>query len=249
MLAREAASRNPALTNYCHAAPVPPLSRRHLLAAPALLLASDPAATRRTMLRPGQPGRLWLEMQGETMLARAEGSNRSIRLPTTDARIASLLPIAARQIAVVAFSGQGPGPRVTLAGLIGDDGAGLRLFGIELLVWQQDGGARLWSRLSGTGNGADLRIARNAAAPRPGAASPNRAWEEWTDYLAWRGPAPLAPALVRPPLPTTWQARLADIRAKLEPALTARPDIVPDQTIALFAGALTLPAPASPHSP
>jgi hypothetical protein len=249
MLARDAGSRNPGLRDCWDPAAVHHLSRRRLLATPALLLASDPATSRLVFLRPGQRGRLWLQTDDRSVLARAEGSERSVRLPGTDGHIAVVLPIAARDIAVVAFTGQGPGWRMTLAALVGDDGVGLRLFGVEMLAWQQDGAARLWSRVSGTGDGAKLRIARNSAAPRPGEISPNRAWEEWTDYLAWHGPSPFASALVRPPLPGTWQARLAGIRGQLEPALAARPDAVPDQTIALFSRALSLPARAWPHSP
>lgn len=202
------------------------LTRRTVLASPALLLAGPAAAAR---LRPDQDGALALTPDGAgQILFRADGIDGAIVLPAAGARLAMLLPIAGRQVAGITFAADAT---LDLVALIGWDGAMLRILGLEVLGWRRPDGAMLSSRFAGVGDRTRLRITRVAATPRPGL--PHH-WESWTDLLAWRDGAPLADAPVRPPLPGTAQARLAAFRRRtiafLEPPVQV---LTPDMITAL----------------
>jgi hypothetical protein len=190
--------------------------RRRLLSAPAALLAPlaltppAPPPRPRAMLRPGRPGewQIAADAPGQTLF-RAEGMDGAIALPCPGARMAGLLPIAGRQVACLAFAVPSLRGELSAIALAGWDGDGLRLLGLELADWRGAQGGRLWSRYGGVADRTRLRIGREAAVVRP---DKPRAWENWTDYLAWREGAALAQALVRPPPAGSWQARLAALR-------------------------------------
>jgi hypothetical protein len=226
------------------------LSRRRLLAAPAVLLAPLNFARppeRVARLRPGQPGQVgpvFLDPSGSgARTFHADGVPGAVSLPSPDARLVALLPIAGREIACIAFPADAPSGRLELMALAGWDGDALRLLGLEVLGWTGADGGTLSSRFAGVGDRTRLRIEREGATPRPGR---TRQWENWTDYLAWRDHAPLAAALVRTPLPGTSQARLAALRDQTDALLpTSRQSVSP----ALLRAALTAFSPEGTASP
>jgi hypothetical protein len=190
-----------------------PLTRRALLAAalacPVAARAAAPAS-----LRPGTRSDLrFAPLPQERLAFRATGLEPAITLPAPRARLAALLPIAGRQVAVLAF-GADPSAAalLDLAAVVGWDGARLRVLALEVLRWQAPGGAWLGTRILATGDRNRLELLRDAAAPRGG-----RPWrrEGWTDLLAWRDGGSLADEPVRVPLPDTFQAGLATIRARV----------------------------------
>ncbi|HEY2132773.1 MAG TPA: hypothetical protein VGH36_07345 [Acetobacteraceae bacterium] len=219
-------------------------TRRRLLAAPAILLAPlDLArpAPRLARLRPERIGPVFVEPAAAgTTLFHADRIEGAVTLPSPDARLVALLPIAGREVACLAFAADPPWGKLSLMSIAGWDGVRLRLLGLEVLNLTGVDGALLSSRFAGVGDRTRLRIGREAARPR--AALP-RAWENWTDLLAWRDSAPLAAALVRPPLPGTWQAAL---RNRSDALLTTPRQAVPPEWIQAVWAAFSPAMPASP---
>jgi hypothetical protein len=191
------------------------LTRRLLLAAPALLVPRRAAAA---MLQPGHATGLNLDPAEPDQVAfSADDIIGAVMLPQGRARLVALLPIAGRDVAAVAFAADPPGGTLDLLALIGWDGACLRVLGLEVLNYSGPNGASLSSRFAGVGDRSRISIARTASTPRRGL--PKR-WENWIDYLAWRDGAPLADAAIRTPLAGTRQADLGAIRAEIITALS-----------------------------
>jgi hypothetical protein len=214
------------------------VTRRALLAAPLLpappLPATKAAAT--AMLRPGVGTDLsFFPLPQERLGLRAPGLG-VVTLPAARAHLMALLPIAGRQVAVVAFGADPPASlaRLDLAAFVGWDGACLRVLALEVLLWQAEGGGVLSGRFAATGDRTRFALTRDAGAPR-GA----RPWlrEHWTDMLAWHDGAALADAPPRPPLAGTWQARLATTRARVAARLAAPCADVAEGLIGLLAPA------------
>ena len=206
-----------------------PLPRRLLLAA-AALLALRPAAA---ATPPGQAARLTLDPDDpEKVSFSGDGVIGTITLPLARARIAALLPIAGRELAAIAFAADRLGSTLDLLALIGWDGAGLRILGLEVLTLSRPDGTSLTSRFTGVGDRSRISIARTAATPRVGL--PKR-WESWIDLLAWQNLAPLTNAPVRTALPGTRQAELADIRAVVFSQLSPPCQAITPALLAAFA--------------
>jgi hypothetical protein len=170
----------------------------------------------------------------ERLAFRVEGLDPAISLPAARARIAALLPIAARQVAVLAFAADPPDrqAKLDLGAIVGWDGARLRVLALEVLRWEVLGGFWLGTRITATADRTRLMLRRDAAAPR-GA----RPWhrESWTDLLAWRDAAALADTPARAPLAGTWQARLAAVRARVAARLAEPCQDVAEDVIRLIA--------------
>jgi hypothetical protein len=131
--------------------------------------------------------------------------------------------------------------------LAGWDGSGLLLLlGLEVLGWTGADGGMLSGRFAGAGDRTRLRIEREGVTPMPGRP---RAWENWTDYLAWRDHAPLAAALVRTPLPGTWQAKLAALRDQTDALLPASRQSVSPALLRVALVAFSPEGTASPPPP
>jgi hypothetical protein len=213
-----------------------PLPRRALLAAALFGAPATPAvAADHATLRPGVASQIGFSpLPQERVAFRASGLAPAIDLPAPRARIAALLPIAGRQVAVLAFGADPPGSaaRLDLAALVGWDGAVLRVLALEVLNWQAASGAWLATRLAATADRTRLLLTREAAVPR-GALPWQR--EHWTDLLGWRDGAALADAPPRPPAPGTWQAQLAAMRARVAVRLAAPCDDVAEDVIGLLA--------------
>jgi hypothetical protein len=226
------------------------LTRRRLLAAPAILLAPlDLArpAPRLARLRPERIGPVVVESAAAgTSLFHADGIEGAVTLPSPDAQLVALLPIAGREVACLAFAADQPWGKLSLMAIAGWDGARLRLLGLEVASLTGTDGALLSSRFAGVGDRTRLRIEHEAARPRAGLP---RAWENWTDLLAWRDGAPLAAALVRAPMPGTWQARLVALRDQSEEMLATPRQAVPPEWIHAVWAAFSPAAPASPPTP
>jgi hypothetical protein len=208
--------------------------RRTLLAA---LLGAPAARVDFAMLRPRVASAIgFVPLPRERVAFRAAGLDPSITLPAPRARLAGLLPIAERQVAMLAFGADPPGSpaRLDLVAIVGWDGAGLRVLALEVLGWQAADGGSLATRFAATGDRTRLLLTSDAAAPR-GA----RPWrrEHWTDLLAWREGSALADAPVRPPAPDTWQARLASVRGAVAARLAAPCSDIAEDTIGLLAAA------------
>ena len=199
------------------------------------LLAALPA--RFATLHPGIASELgFAPLPQERLAFRAAGLAPAITLPGARARLAALLPIAGRQVAVLAFAADpasGAG-QLDLAAIVGWDGAGLRVLAIEVVRWQAPGGGWLGTRVLATADRTRLLLQRDAAAPRG-----LRPWqrESWTDLLAWRDGAALADAPAQPPLPQTWQARLAVVRARVASRLATPCADVAEDVIGLISPA------------
>jgi hypothetical protein len=212
------------------------LSRRLLLAAPGLLLARRSSAA---TLQPGVASTVSLELgDPDQAVFRAGGIVGAVTLPQARARIAMWLPIAGREIVGIAFAADPPGGMLDLLALVGWDGACLRVLGLE--VWNSAGadGGSLASRFAGIGDRTQIRIARTAGIPRPGL--PKR-WETWLDLLSWQALSPLADAPVRTPLPGTWQAELAGIRAHLTESLSPACQAITPAQLSEFSQLSALP--------
>jgi len=181
------------------------LPRRFVLAAPVLLL---PPAFR-------------LESSGNGRVAlRHDGMEGAVTLPAERARVAAVLPIAGSRLAAVAFGADAG--RDVLA-VVGVEDGGLRVVGLEAWAWRGPGGAMLATRVSATGDGTRVRLERTAALPRPGLP---KSWENWADLLSWRDHAPLADTPAHAPVGGTWQARLAELRARSIAVLADRPGTI-----------------------
>ena len=193
------------------------LPRRALLA--AVLLPALPAPV--AALRPDLRSQLrFSPLPQERLAFRASGLTGAVTLPAARARLLALLPIAARQVAVLAFGADPPGSaaRLDLAAFVGWDGAGLRVLALEVLGWANGHGGVLASRFAATGDRTGFALVRDAAAPR-GAGTWRR--EHWTDMLAWGVGATLVDAPLRPPLAGTWQAQLGVMRAAVAARLAS----------------------------
>jgi len=214
-----------------------PLSRRLLLAAPALLLVRAAAGA---SLQPGRVAGLSLlpadPDQPDQVVFGAEGVAGAVTLPMDRARIAFVLPIAGREVVGIAFAADPPGATLDLVALVGWDGACLRILGLEVLSCSGADGASLASRFAGVGDRTRISIARTAGVPRPGL--PKR-WENWTDLLAWRDGLPLADAPVRVPLVGTRQAEVAVVRVRVVGLLSTPCQGVTPALLAAFAGPLS----------
>lgn len=211
-------------------------TRRVLLAAALLGASATPAAAAQfATLCPGVASAIgFAPLPRERLAFRAAGLEPSISLPAPRARVVGLLPIAGRQVALLAFGADPPdtAARLDLAALVGWDGAQLRVMALEVLTWQLPGGARLDTRFAATGERTRLTLTRECAAPR-GA----RRWrrEGWIDLLAWQDGGALRDDPARTPVADTWQAQLARLRAAVAARLAAPCGDVAEDLIRLLA--------------
>ncbi len=207
------------------------LTRRALLAAP---IASASSAAQPAMLRPGVASVLtFVPLPHERLAFHAAGLDPAITLPAPRARLVGLLPVAGRQVAMLAF-GADPSAAawLDLAALVGWDGARLRVLALEVLRWRAPGGATLDTRLRATADRTRVELRRDAGAPRGG-----RPWrrESWIDRLAWRDGGALADSPTRAPPPGTFQAHLAAARARVAARLSRPCADIADDLILLLA--------------
>jgi hypothetical protein len=213
------------------------LSRRALFAAPLLAAPWQPVppagAATTAMLQPGVAAELrFLPLPRERVGLRA-GDLGCVSVPALRSRLVALLPVAARQVALLAFGADPPGGpgRLDLAAFVGWDGTCLRVLALEVLTWRAAAGATLDSRVAAIGERTGFALARDAAAPR-GATRWQR--EHWTDHLAWAERASLADAPTRPPPPGSWQAQLDALRAGVATRLARPCQTVADDLLGLF---------------
>ncbi len=128
-----------------------------------------------------------------------------VTVPAGRARVVAIFPLGAATASALSFAADLPeGERDLLA-----VAAGGKVLALEVLAWRGKNGSRLLTRLSTVPDRQRLRLERMASAPH----GHGYRHEEWTDYLAWQGEAPMADAPVRPVLAGTWQASLAAQRA------------------------------------
>jgi hypothetical protein len=213
-----------------------PLTRRMLLAAPLFGVpmpeARVPASA---MLRPGTISAIgFAPLPRERVAFRAQGLAPAITLPATRVRRAALLPIADRQLVVLAFAADpNAAARLDLGAFVGWDAGGLRVLALEVLAWRAADGGGFATRLTATGDRTRILLQRDAAAPMGGGTRWRR--ESWTDLLAWRAGAPLQDAPVRTPLPGTFQAMLAGVRARVAARLARPCTDVGEDLVALIA--------------
>jgi hypothetical protein len=207
-----------------------PLARRALLTAFAGLAPTPRSISAR--LLPGVDGVIGLvPLPPDRVALRADCVAGQIDAPAGRARIAAVLPLADRDVAMLGIAADPPsGGQLDLMAIVGWDGSALRLLALEVLSWQAPGGARLATRVAAVGDRSRLRLARDAAAPRNGGS-----WrhESWIDLLAWHDGGALADAPPRPPLPGTWQAHLAQSRAGVIARLGMACQSVSDELLAL----------------
>lgn len=200
-----------------------------------VLLAGAGAVTRPAFaatLMPDAPGKLTLTSAAGGLVAlRSDNVAGEVLLPAGRARLVAVLPIAGRDIVAVGFADDptGGGGDLELVAFVGWDGSWLRVLALDVLGWQGMDGSLLWSRMAATSDRMKLRIERDTAGPRAGR---TRAWEHWTDYFVWQEGGALADAPVRPALPETWQARLAQRRKRAAVLLSAPMTAVTPATIA-----------------
>jgi len=210
------------------------LSRRALLTAPLLARPLSRArAGESAMLRPGQSCATdFMPLPRERVAFRAEGLAPMIVLPAARARLAALLPMAGRQIAVLGFAADpSETARLDLGAFVGWDGARLRVLALEPLRWCAGDGSGFNTRLYATGDRTRFYLRRDGAAPID-----RMRWrrESWTDLLAWRDGETLADAPARVPPPETWQARLSALRARVAARLERPCDSIGEELLALF---------------
>jgi hypothetical protein len=209
--------------------------RRALLLTPLLGLAGASARADETAtLRPGTLSPIGFTRLPQQRLAfHADGLDPAITLPRARARRAALLPIAGRQIVVVAFAADpDETARLDVGAFVGWDGARLRVLALEVLRWQIAAGGGFSTRLYASADRTRLILRRDASLPR----GPTR-WrrESWTDFLVWRDGEALADAPIRVPPLGTWQARLAEVRARVAARLVRPCDTIDEDLLALFA--------------
>jgi hypothetical protein len=213
--------------------------RRALLATPLLLASAWPAAA--AMLQPGvATGLNFVPLPRERVALRAEHLG-CVSVPALRSRVLALLPVAARQMVVLAFGADPPGTQghLDLAAFIGWDGAYLRVLALEVLTWHSAMGAVLDTRIAANPERTGVVLHRDTAAPL-GATLWQR--EHWIDRLSWRERAPLADTPTRPPLPGTAQAQLALPRAAVAARLLAPCQTVADDLLGLFSPPALPPA-------
>ncbi len=186
------------------------LTRRALVAAPLFGVPMPEAHVGATArLRPGTISDIgFLPLPRERVAFRASGLAPVVTLPAARVHRAALLPIADRQIAVLAFAADpSAAARLDLGAFVGWDSGGLRVLALEVLLWRAANGGGFATRVSATGDRTRLLLLRDAAAPFDGGTRWRR--ESWTDLLAWKTGEALADAPTRTPLAGTFQARLA----------------------------------------
>jgi hypothetical protein len=135
-------------------------------------------------------------------------------LPALRARLLSILPIADREVMIVAF-GVDREPPITqdLVAIIGWDGGQERILDVESLSWHRPDGADLSLRLFATADRQRLMLSYLATTPRHSATDLVRTG--WNDFLEWQDGAALVDAPPRPPIPESPQRYLAEIRARV----------------------------------
>jgi hypothetical protein len=196
------------------------LARRVLLAAPLLLAARRPDTAGSVRLMPGGDAvdYQFKVMPDATQLG-FDGFEQVFTLPGEAAAI-GVLPIAGRQVLQVRFSADAfAGVSQKLVAIIGWDGKVPRILGVEVLSFAADQQAiadHLSGRVAATADRTHLRVTYDASRIVHGA-HPRR--ESWMDILAWKDGAPLQEIPRRHVPPTSWQARMTVIRAKVDALL------------------------------
>lgn len=213
------------------------ITRRALFAAPLLAApAPVPPPAPEAALRPGtRSGLTFTPLPHERLAFHAAGLAPAIALPAPRARLAGLLPLAGRQVAMLAFAADpSAASRLDLMALVGWDGARLRVLALEVLRWQAPDGAALDTRVRASSDRMRVELRRDAGAPRGG-----RPWlrESWIDLLAWQEGGPLRDAPRRAPVPGTFQSRLAAARARLAIRLALPCEDIGEDVLALIAPA------------
>ena len=189
------------------------LPRRMLLAAPAVLMAA----------------RAWaqlLPLDASQTLLQAPTGDAAILLPGLRAHLVLASRLGGLPLLAAAFGVARDGGTLDLLAIGG--GAPFRLRALELWRWKAADGTEIATRLSISGDGSALRLARDAARP---ISATRWARESWADTLHWAEGA-LVDQPVRPPPGESWQARLAAIRQRMTGLLTPAPAFVPEAAIA-----------------
>lgn len=140
----------------------------------------------------------------ERMAFSVAGAPGAIVLPAHRARVVARLPVAGGAATLLAFAADTDAARRDVLLIVAKTASGPRLAALDLLSWRDDSGAHLTTQVAS--GGGRVVLTRDAAAPN-GVTRWRR--ERWTDYLAWRDGFGLEDAAPRPPLPGTFQARLA----------------------------------------
>ena len=147
-----------------------------------------------------------------------------IAVPAERARLLANFLLAGTAATALAFAADLPEGTRDLVAVA----ASGRVVALELLTWQGKDGSRLQTRLSAVPDHLRLRLERIATMPR----GHGYRREQWIDYLAWQGEAPMADAPVRPVLAGTWQASLAAQRAGIRALLGTGPHDLPAALLA-----------------
>ena len=147
-----------------------------------------------------------------------------VAVPGLRARLLVRLRLGEAEAVVLAFAADLPEGVRDLFAVVG----GGIVVALEPLSWRGEDGARISTRLSAVPDRTRLRLERSAVAPR------GRGWrrEDWTDYLAWNGAAPMRDAPVRPVLAGTWQDGFAALRAEMRGLLVIGPRAVAQSLVA-----------------
>ncbi len=173
-------------------------------------------------MRPESPATSFSLAVDDTLLRITfDGDAATFELPALRARLLSLLPIADREVMVVAFGVDSAPPATQdLIAILGWDGEQERILGIESLSWHRPDGADLALRLFATADRRRLLLSYMATTPRRSASDLVHA--SWNDFLAWQDAAALVDAPPRPPIPGSRQRFLAEIRSRVA-AILATP--------------------------
>jgi len=152
------------------------------------------------------------------------GVRRALLLPGGGARLLAPLACGGEVVTVAGFVLEGVGARMEWAALAMALEDGVVLLALEPLGWRGSGGARMETRLVGTGDRLQVLCRRDTAVP----AGPTL-WrrEAWTDTLAWTVPAGLVDAPVRAPLVGTRQHVVAGWRRAAAAVVSSSPSAVP----------------------
>ena len=186
------------------------LSRRSLVVGLSAVLAHPARADGALRLEAGP---------GEMVALTGPGVRRALLLPGGGARL--LAPLACGgEMVTVAGVVLGRVEWAALAVALED---GVALLALEPLAWRGSGGARMETRLAGTGDRRHVLCRRDTAVP----AGPTL-WrrEAWTDTLAWRAPVGLVDAPVRAPLAGTRQHVVAGWRRAAAAVVAGGPSVV-----------------------
>ncbi len=191
------------------------LTRRAVLTAGIGLLGGATSSPTSLQLRPeSPPAKFSLAIDDALLRITIEGVVVPFEIPALRARLLSILPVADREVMIVAF-GVDREPSITqdLIAIIGWDGSTERILGIENLSWHRADGADLSLRLFATADRRRLLLSYLATIPRRSATDLVRTG--WNDFLQWQDGAALVDAPPRPPIPDSAQRYLADIRARV----------------------------------